>query len=41
MAGLAAAWALHNDPSGKFDVTVYEKVYTLLKTALCIPKMHH
>ncbi|KFY28391.1 hypothetical protein V493_02951 [Pseudogymnoascus sp. VKM F-4281 (FW-2241)] len=25
MAGLAAAWALHNDPSGKFDVTVYEK----------------
>ncbi|KFY20627.1 hypothetical protein V491_03563 [Pseudogymnoascus sp. VKM F-3775] len=25
MAGLAAAWALHNDPSGKFDVTVFEK----------------
>ncbi len=26
MAGLAAAWALHNDPSGKFAVTVLEKV---------------
>lgn len=25
MAGLASAWALHNDPSGKFDVTVFEK----------------
>ncbi|KFY62450.1 hypothetical protein V496_04582 [Pseudogymnoascus sp. VKM F-4515 (FW-2607)] len=25
MAGLAAAWALHNDPSGKFAVTVLEK----------------
>ncbi|KFY16433.1 hypothetical protein V492_01342 [Pseudogymnoascus sp. VKM F-4246] len=25
MAGLAAAWALHNDPAGKFDVTVFEK----------------
>jgi protoporphyrinogen oxidase len=26
MAGLATAWALHNDPSHKFDVTVFEKV---------------
>jgi protoporphyrinogen oxidase len=26
MAGLATAWALHNDPSNKFDVTVFEKV---------------
>jgi 2-polyprenyl-6-methoxyphenol hydroxylase-like FAD-dependent oxidoreductase len=26
MAGLATAWALHNDPSKKFDVTVFEKV---------------
>jgi 2-polyprenyl-6-methoxyphenol hydroxylase-like FAD-dependent oxidoreductase len=26
MAGLATAWALHNDPAHKFDVTVFEKV---------------
>jgi predicted NAD/FAD-binding protein len=26
MAGLSTVWALHNDPSGKFDVTVFEKV---------------
>lgn len=29
MAGLATAWALHNDPSGKFDVTVFEKVVNI------------
>lgn len=34
MACLAAAWALHNDPSGKFDVTVFEKVYNFLQNTI-------